>query len=57
MYLTKQTVIANQPIRLNTLKIKTPNIKALVINIIIGIFSLLASIVLIKILFWAAAAF
>lgn len=57
MYLTKPTFLVNQPIKLNILKPNYQKIISFAKNAGIGIFCLLASIVLIKILFWTAAAF
>jgi hypothetical protein len=51
MYLTKQTVVANQPIKLNILKPNYQKIISFAKNTVIGIFSLLASIILIKVMF------
>jgi hypothetical protein len=51
MYLTKQSVEANQPIILNILKPNYQKIISFAKNATIGVLSLLASIVLIKVLF------
>lgn len=51
MYLTKQNSVANHPIKLNILKPNYQKILLLVKNGTIGVFTLFASIVLIKILF------
>ena len=51
MYLTKPTVLVNQPIKLNILKPNYQKKLSFTKNAGIGIFSLLASIVLIKVLF------
>ena len=51
MYLTKQSVEANQPIKLNILKPNYQKIISFAKNITIGVLSLLASIVLIKVMF------
>jgi hypothetical protein len=51
MYLTKQSVEANQPIKLNILKPNYQKIISFAKNATIGVLSLFASIVLIKVLF------
>ena len=51
MYLTKPTILVNQPIKLNILKPNYQKIISFAKNITIGVLSLLASIVLIKVLF------
>ncbi len=51
MYFTKQSVVANQPIKLNILKPNYQKIISFAKNTTIGVLSLLASIVLIKVLF------
>ena len=51
MYLTKPTILVNQPIKLNILKPNYQKIISFAKNTVIGIFSLLASIVMIKVMF------
>ena len=51
MYLTKPTILVNQPIKLNILKPNYQKIISFAKNTVIGIFSLLASIILIKVMF------
>jgi len=51
MYLTNKTDVANHPIKSNILKLNYQKILLFVKNGTIGIFTLFASIVLIKVLF------